>query len=112
MQKINEKEVQQYIEQHYNNTPLCTKCHKIRCYIIVDTQNEEYYYSLHCKNCKPDQTYITDASVNKFIESKFTNSPICVKCKKRNTFIKIDAKGRYFSKKCPFCIVNRIFKEF
>jgi hypothetical protein len=112
MQKINEEEVRQYIDKNYQNTPLCTKCCEIRCYIIVDTRDEEnkqYYYSLHCNNCSPNHTYIADADVNNFIESKFTSSPLCTKCNERNTFIKIDAKGRYFSKECAYCIVNRIF---
>ncbi len=112
MQQIDEKEIRQYIDKKYQNTPLCAKCRKIRCYIIVDTRNEEnkqYYYSSHCNNCSPNHTYIADVDVNKFIESKFTSSPKCKKCKKRNTFIKIDAKGRYFSENCTFCIVNRIF---
>ena len=112
MQKINEEEVRQYIDKKYQNTPLCTKCRKFRCYIIVDTRNEEnklYYYSSHCTNCSPDHTYITDVRTTEFIESKFTNSPLCKKCKERNTFIKIDAKGRYFSENCSYCIVNRIF---
>ena len=112
MQKINEEEVHLYIDKNYQNTPLCAKCREIRCYIIVDTRDEEnkqFYYSSHCNNCSPNHTYIADADVNKFIESKFTSSPICKKCNERNTVIKIDAKGRYFSKECPYCNVNRIF---
>ena len=112
MQQINKKEVQLYINKNYQNTTLCTKCCKNRPYIIVgarDEGNKQYYYSAYCHDCSPDHTYITDADVNKFIESKFTSSPLCKKCNERNTFIKIDAKGRYFSKECTYCIVNRIF---
>ena len=112
MQQINEEEVRQYIDKNYHKTPLCISCGKIRCYIIVDTRDEEnkqYYYSLHCNNCSPNHTYIAEADVNQFIESKFRSSPLCKNCNERNTFIKIDANGRYFSENCTYCIVKRIF---
>lgn len=112
MQPINEEEVQRYIDKKYQNTPPCARCREFRPYIIVDTRDEEnkqYYYSSYCHDCSPDHTYITDAEVNQFIESKFTSSPLCKKCNERNTFIMIDHKGRYFSENCTYCIVNRIF---
>lgn len=124
MKKITGGEVEKYTSKKYTNTPFCDICKTKRCYIIVDTKYKtitsfnapdviqeysNYYYSKQCQTCVPDEQYITDASINTFIQSGFTSSPLCSKCKTERTFIKIDDRGRYFSKRCASCIVNKIF---
>ena len=65
-----------------------------------------YFYSATCKNCVQyiHHEYITDEEVMKFIENHCISEQKCVDCRKNSCFIRINTKGKYFTKKCSSCI--------
>ena len=65
-----------------------------------------YFYSPTCKNCVQHipHEYITDEEVIKFIENRCVSDKKCVDCGKTSCFIRINNKGKYFTKKCSSCI--------
>ena len=135
MKPLGKDAVNQYLAGDYTNVPKCNVCSKKNCYIIVETKIEKqvpnnmygihflaccshpeekkrkeyrtYYYSTTCNTCKPKQTYITDASMNAFIEADCKYGPMCLQCQKEYCFIKIEEGGKIFTKKCSSCLESK-----
>ena len=65
-----------------------------------------YLYSTTCKNCVHDisRNYISDEEVQHFINNRCVSDQKCADCKTKSCFIRINNKGKYFTKKCSFCI--------
>ena len=68
-----------------------------------------YYYSTICNTCKPKQKYITDASMNAFVEADCKYGPMCAQCQKEYCFIRIEDGNKYFTKMCSSCLESKKF---
>ena len=68
-----------------------------------------YYYSTFCNTCKPKQKYITDASMNAFVEADCKYGSKCVQCEDEYCFIGIEDGKKYFTKMCSSCLESKKF---
>ena len=114
MEKLNIKEVNQYISGNHMNAPKCKVCHERVCYIIVGTDDDSsdnkcYTYSKTCNQCTLNREYITDMSANAYVDSKYQNAPLCVTCGVKRCFIRVEGARMYYTKKCSFCIGSKFF---
>ena len=74
--------------------------------IMRPKSKTRYFYSKTCKNCVCDisRNYITDLEVVHFIDNRCVSQQKCDVCKIKSCFIRINEKGKYFTKKCSSCI--------
>ena len=138
MTQLSDKELNSYISGDHSSAPLCNICKNRPCYIIVkekitivknksqidnrivfqastkeniSTEIKKFYYiySKICNRCVVDIKYITDASMNEYIETRFQAAPLCKHCNKQRCFLKINNGKGYFSKACSTCLESKIF---